>query len=72
MRDSLSISHFLFIDMAYFEKDPNIIRLNFAKKTNLINEDQYLRIKEYLDSKEEDVYELGVITIKAIIQKSSM
>ncbi len=58
--------------MAYFEKDPNIIRLNFAKKTNLINEDQYLRIKEYLDSKEEDVYELGVITIKAIIQKSSM
>ena len=58
--------------MAYFEKDPNIIRLNFAKKINLINEDQYLRIKEYLDSKEEDVYELGVITIKAIIQKSSM
>jgi hypothetical protein len=58
--------------MAYFEKDPNVIRLNFAKKHDLINEDQYLRIKEYLDSKEDDVYELGVTTLKGIIQKSSM
>lgn len=72
MRDSLSFSHFLFYNMAYFEKDPNVIRLNFAKKHDLINEDQYLRIKEYLDSKEDAVYELGVTTLKGIIQKSSM
>jgi hypothetical protein len=58
--------------MAYFEKDSNIIRLNFAKKNKLITEDQYLRIKEYLDSKEDDVYELGATTLKSLILKSSM
>jgi len=56
----------------YFEKDPNIIRLNFAKKNNLITEEQYDRILQYLKSDEEDVYELGVSTLKGIIKKSSM
>lgn len=56
----------------YFEKDPNIIRLNFAKKHNIITEEQYDRIHQYLKSDEEDVYELGVSTLKGIITKSSM
>jgi hypothetical protein len=56
----------------YFEKDPNIIRLNFAKKNNIITEEQYERILQYLKSDEEDVYELGVSTLKGIITKSSM
>lgn len=56
----------------YFEKDPNIIRLNFAKKNNIITEEQYDRIHQYLKSDEEDVYELGVSTLKGIITKSSM
>jgi len=55
----------------YFEKDPNIIRLNFAKKNNLITEEQYDRIHQYLKSDEEDVYELGVSTLKGIITKSA-
>jgi hypothetical protein len=55
----------------YFEKDPNIIRLNFAKKNNIITEEQYERILQYLKSDEEDVYELGVSTLKGIITKSS-
>lgn len=59
------------IIMAERTKDPNVIRLNFLKRNNLITEDQYNRIKEYLDSEESDVYELGASTIKAIIQKSS-
>lgn len=55
----------------YFEKDPNKKRLNIAKRLNIITEEQYERIKEYLDSEEEDVYELGAITLKGIITKSS-
>jgi|LakMenE01Jun11ns_1017448.scaffolds.fasta_scaffold9467842_1 hypothetical protein len=57
--------------MAYFEKDKNKIRLNFAKKNNLITEEQYDRILQYLESEEEDVYELGVSTLKGIITKSA-
>lgn len=56
----------------YFEKDPNKLRLNFAKKNNIVTEEQYNRILEYLESEEEDVYELGVSTLKGIITKSSM
>ena len=51
--------------------DSNIVRMNFLKRKNLINEEQYDRIKQYLESKEEDVYELGVSTINAIITKSA-
>lgn len=57
--------------MSHFEKDPNKIRLNIAKRSNIITEKQYERIKEYLDSKEDDVYELGATTLKAIIKKSA-
>ena len=53
-------------------KDPNIIRLNFAKRNNLVNDDQYARILQYLESDEKDVQELGATTLKGIIQKSSM
>ena len=53
-------------------KDPNIIRLNFAKRQELINDDQYERILQYLESDEDDVRELGITTLKGIIQKSSM
>ncbi len=53
-------------------KDPNIIRLNFAKRQELINDDQYQRILQYLESDEDDVRELGITTLKGIIQKSSM
>lgn len=57
--------------MSYFEKDPNKIRLNIMYKRNLISESHYERIKEYLNSEESDVYDLGVKTLKAIISKSS-
>jgi len=40
-------------------------------KRNLISESHYERIKEYLNSEENDVYELGVKTLKGIITKSS-
>ena len=53
-------------------KDPNIIRLNFAKRQGLIDDDQYARILQYLESDEEDVRNLGATTLKGIIQKSSM
>jgi hypothetical protein len=53
-------------------KDPNIIRLNFAKRQGLIDDDQYARILQYLESDEKDVSDLGATTLKGIIQKSSM
>ena len=53
-------------------KDPNIIRLNFAKRNNIVDDDQYERILQYLKSDEEDVRNLGATTLKGIIQKSSM
>ena len=53
-------------------KDPNIIRLNFAKRNNLVTDEQYERILQYLKSDETDVYDLGVSTLKGIIKKSSM
>jgi hypothetical protein len=52
--------------------NPDIIRLNFAKRNNLIDDDQYARILQYLESDEEDVQDLGATTLKGIIQKSSM
>jgi len=57
--------------MPYFEKDPNKIRLNIAHNRQLITDEQYERIKEYLDSEETDVYDLGAKTLKGIITKSS-
>ena len=57
--------------MSYFEKDPNKIRLNIAHNRQLVTDEQYERIKEYLDSEETDVYNLGAKTLKAIIAKSS-
>lgn len=57
--------------MAYFEKDPNKLRLNIAHNRNIVNDEQYERIKEYLNSEEKDVYELGAKTLKAIITKST-
>lgn len=54
------------------QKDPNIIRLNFAKRNNIVDDDQYERILQYLESDEEDVRNLGATTLKGIIQKSSM
>lgn len=53
-------------------KDPNIIRLNFAKRNGLVNDEQYKRILQYLESNEDDVYDLGATTLKGIIQKSSL
>jgi hypothetical protein len=53
-------------------KDPNIIRLNFAKRQGLIDDDQYARILQYLESDEDDVRNLGATTLKGIIQKSSL
>lgn len=53
-------------------KDPNIIRLNFAKRNNIVDDDQYERILQYLESDEEDVRNLGATTLKGIIQKSAM
>lgn len=53
-------------------KDLNIIRLNFAKRNGLVNDEQYERILQYLESNEDDVYDLGVTTLKGIIQKSSL
>jgi hypothetical protein len=53
-------------------KDPNIIRLNFAKRNGLIDDDQYERILQYLQSDEDDVRNLGATTLKGIIPKSSM
>ena len=53
-------------------RDPHIIRLNFAKRNGLVDEKQYARILQYLESDEEDVRELGATTLKGIIQKSSM
>ncbi len=72
MRDSTSFSHFLFTIMAHFEKDPNKLRLNAAHSRKLITDEQYERIKEYLNSEEDDVYNLGVKTLKAIIKKSAI
>jgi len=60
-----------YFTMAYFEKDPNKIRLNYAHAKQLITDEQYERIKEYLNSEESDVYELGAKTLKGIITKSS-
>jgi len=53
-------------------KDPNIIRLNFAKRQGLIDDEQHARILQYLESDEDDVRDLGATTLKGIIQKSSM
>lgn len=53
-------------------KDLNIIRLNFAKRNGLVDEEQHARILQYLESDEEDVRNLGATTLKGIIQKSSM
>jgi hypothetical protein len=53
-------------------KNLNIIRLNFAKRNGLVDEEQYARILQYLESDEEDVRNLGATTLKGIIQKSSM
>jgi hypothetical protein len=57
--------------MAFFEKNPDIIRLNIAKKKEIISEEQYNRIKEYLDSEETDVYDLGKKTLMSLIKKSA-
>ena len=54
------------------KKNPDIIRLNFAKRAGLVDEEQYERILQYLKSDEEDVCKLGATTLKGIIQKSSM
>ena len=72
MQGSNESCTFYFTMACYFEKDPNIIRLNFAKKHNIITEEQYNRILQYLKSEEEDVYAIGVSTLKGIIKKSSM
>jgi hypothetical protein len=53
-------------------KDPNIIRLNFAKINDLVDDEQYERILQYLESNEDDVRDLGATTLKGIIKKSSM
>ena len=53
-------------------RDPNIIRLNFAKKKGIVDDEQYERILQYLKSDEEDVCKLGATTLKGIIQKSSL
>jgi hypothetical protein len=53
-------------------KDLNIIRLNFAKRNGLVDDEQYARILQYLESDEEDVRNLGATTLKGLIQKSSM
>ena len=53
-------------------KDPNIIRLNFAKRNGLVDDEQYERILQYLESNEDDVRDLGATTLKGIIKKSSM
>jgi hypothetical protein len=53
-------------------KDPNIIRLNFAKRNGLVDDEQYARILQYLESDKEDVRNLGATTLKGLIQKSSM
>lgn len=53
-------------------KDTNIIRLNFAKRNGLVDDEQYERILQYLKSDEKDVSDLGATTLKGIIQKSSM
>ena len=53
-------------------KDPNIIRLNFAKRNGIVDDEQYARILQYLESDEEDVQKLGATTLKGLIQKSSM
>jgi hypothetical protein len=53
-------------------KDPNIIRLNFAKRNGLVDDEQYERILQYLESNEDDVRDLGATTLKGIIQKSSL
>ena len=60
------------VDSKKIPKDINIIRLNFAKRSNIIDDDQYERILQYLKSDEEDVRNLGATTLKGIIQKSSM
>jgi len=53
-------------------KNYDIIKLKFLQRNKIIDENQYERILQYLESKEEDVYNLGITTLNSIIQKSSM
>lgn len=55
----------------YFEKDPHKIRLNIIYRKKLITEEQYNRIVEYLNSKDSDVYNLGINAIYGIINNST-
>lgn len=52
-------------------KNYNLIKLKFLQRNKIIDENQYDRILQYLESKEEDVYNLGITTLNSIITKSA-
>jgi len=52
-------------------KNYDIIKLKFLQRNKIIDENQYERILQYLESKEEDVYNLGITTLNSIITKSA-
>lgn len=52
-------------------KNYNLIKLKFLQRNKIIDENQYNRILQYLESKEEDVYNLGITTLNSIITKSA-
>jgi hypothetical protein len=52
-------------------KNYDIIKLKFLQRNKIIDENQYDRILQYLESKEEDVYNLGITTLNSIITKSA-
>lgn len=52
-------------------KNYDLIKLKFLQRNKIIDENQYDRILQYLESKEEDVYNLGITTLNSIITKSA-
>ena len=72
MQESYRFLHFFIYIYMQKPKNYDIIKLKFLQRNKIIDENQYERILQYLESKEEDVYNLGITTLNSIIQKSSM